>query len=117
MDHQDNLLENGSPLWEHLVWLLKKGNSGSLDPIPIRNLIIAKEKERILSQNVNPINRLFDLGDQEILSEKNILFDPSRKRLGQQDCKNFFICLEENRKHWADVCDQFWFESKSFTIC
>ena len=117
MDHQDNLLENGSPLWEHLVWLLKKGNSGSLDPIPIRNLIIAKEKERILSQNVNPINRLFDLGDQEILSEKNILFDPSRKRLGQQDCKNFFICLEENRKHSADVCDQFWFESKSFTIC
>ena len=47
MDHQENLIQTGSPLWAHLVWLQKKGNSQSLNPIPIRDIVIAKEKQRI----------------------------------------------------------------------
>ena len=37
--------------------------------------------------------------------------------MGQQDCKDLFICLAENRKHWTDVNELFEFETESFTTC
>ena len=43
--------------------------------------------------------------------------DPSRRNLGQQDCKDFFICLVENRNHWLDVYKLFKVKSVSSTKC
>ena len=96
MDHQQELSYNGSPLWEHLIWIMKKGNSEPLDPIQIQNIILAKEKERVVKHNIAPLNRMFDLGQQEIFQEKNLLVKQNLQRMGQQDCKDFFICLAEN---------------------
>ena len=60
---------------------------------------------------------MFDLGSQEVFEERNLLIDPSRQNLGQQDCKDFFICLAENRNHWLDVYNLFRVKSVSFTKC
>ena len=118
LDHSSSVEENGSPLWNQLILLKKKGKSSSLDPLPIRDIIINNEKERILRQNIAPLNRLFDLGSVEVFQETSILMDPSTiRRLGQQDCKDFFICLSENREHWYDVYSLFMVESVSSTTC
>lgn len=37
--------------------------------------------------------------------------------MGQQDCKDFFICLTENRQHWQDVFELFKVDSVSSTTC
>ena len=118
IDHRDSYEESGSPLWNELILLIKQGNSSSLDPLPIRDILINKEKERILEGNIAPANRLFDLGSVEVFQDSNILVDPSGiRRIGQQDCKDFFICLSENRQHWYDVFSLFMVESVSFTTC
>ena len=117
MEHCQELQNEGSPLWEHLIWLIWKKDLEPLDPIPIRNIVIAKERARVLKQNIAPHNRLFDLGDQEIFAQKNLLVNQSKSRMGQQDCKDFFICLAENRNHWSDVFNLFKVNLKSFTKC
>ena len=51
-------------------------------------------------------------------AEQNLLMDPTGiTRLGQQDCKDFFICLTENRQHWHDVFELFKVDSVSSTTC
>ena len=118
MDHKQFISDTGSPLWEHLTWLFNKGKSTSLDPMPIRNLIIGKEKQRILKDEIAPMNRLFDLGHREFTEERNILIYPSSlQRIGQQDCKDLFICIGENREHWSDVFSLFKIETFSSTTC
>ena len=118
LDHRSSVEENASLLWNQLILLMKKGKSSSLEPLPIRDIIRSKEKERILKQNIAPLNRLFDLGSVEVFQDENILMDPSaNKRIGQQDCKDFFICLSENREHWYDVYSLFMVESVSSTTC
>ena len=89
-----------------------------MDPLPIRDIIINKEKERILEGNIAPMNRLFDLGLVEVFQDDNLLMDPAGiQRVGQQDCKDFFICLSENKHHWYDVYSLFVVETVSFTTC
>ena len=80
--------------------------------------MISKEKERILTGNIAPMNRLFDLGSVEVFEQHNLVMDSSGiKKMGQQDCKDFFICLSENRHHWTDVYSLFMVNSISFTTC
>ena len=77
-----------------------------------------KERERILTGNIAPVNRLFDLGSAEVFHENNLLLDPTgMPKFGQQDCKDFFICISENRKHWPKVFGLFTVELESFTTC
>ena len=72
--------------------MIKKENTYALDPLPIRDIIIQKEKERIRRKKIAPVNRLFDLGNMEIFEDQNILMASSGiRRLGQQDCKDFFL--------------------------
>jgi hypothetical protein len=115
LDHKNSIGNNGSPLWEHLIWLQRKGKSSSLDPVPIHNLIIDAEKQRIINENIAPINRLFNLGSHEVFLQRNLLVDSSSQNMGQQDCKDFFIRLVENKSHWFDVFSLFKVASSSFT--
>ena len=118
MEHLDICQETGSPLWKQLISLLKEGKSPSLDPLPIRDILIRREKQRILEKKIAPVNRLFDLGLAEIFQDSNLLIEANRqKQIGQQDCKDFFICLSENLEHWPDVYGLFAFQSISFTMC
>jgi hypothetical protein len=118
MDHKMTCKKTGSPLWEHFIWLIKKGKSSSLDPLPIRDIMVNTEKQRILKGNIAPMNRLFDLGSVQVFEESNLVMEPSRReRMGQQDCKDFFICISENRQHWNDIFSLFKVNSISFTTC
>ena len=104
IDHTDHFEQIGSPLWNNLMKLIHENNSSALNPIPVRDILIEKERDRIIRQNIAPVNRLFDLGSSEIFKERNLLLESfSHQSLGQQDCKDFFICLAENREHWPDV--------------
>ena len=118
LDHIDKFEENGSPLWKELIYLKKEGKSTSLNPLKVRDIIIEAEKDRIRRDNIIPINRLFDLGNMEIFENRGLLLEHSRdNRIGQQDCKDFFICLSQNREQWNDVFNLFMVESESYTIC
>ena len=98
--------------------LLRQGSSSSLNPLPIRDIMINRERQRILEENIAPINRLFDLGSNQIFEKGNLVMDASRnRRMGQQDCKDFFICLFENKEHWFDVFHLFRLQCISFTTC
>ena len=118
LDHEDACQESGSSLWEQLIFLKKQGNSSSLDPLPIRNTIVNIEKARILEQNIAPLNRLFGLRSAVNYQPKNFMQNThGSTKLGQQDCKDFFVCLSENKHHWLDVYKLFMVESVSFTTC
>ena len=118
LDHEDACQESGSSLWEQLIFLKKQGNSSSLDPLPIRNTIVNIEKARILEQNIVPLNRLFGLRSAVNYQPKNFMQNThGSTKLGQQDCKDFFVCLSENKHHWLDVYKLFMVESVSFTTC
>ena len=58
--------EDRSLLWCQLIKLINNGKSPSLDPIPIRDIIMTREREQILRGNIAPMNRLFDLGSAEV---------------------------------------------------
>ena len=118
LDHEDVCQESGSFLWEQLIFLKKQGNSSSLDPLPIRDTIVNIEKARILEDNIAPLNRLFGLGSALNYQPQNLMHNPrGSTRLGQQDCKDFFVCLSENKHHWLDVYKLFMVEYFSFTTC
>ena len=99
-----------SELWQKLI-LLKSANSGSpLDPTDVKSLLIKTEARRAKHSNVLPENRLFGIG--------NINLDTSSKlRIGQQDAKEFFMCLDENYLKWVDVFDFLKIGTLSETQC
>ena len=118
MDYTEKPEENGSPLWNELIYLQQKGKSTSLNPLKVRDIIIQAEKNRIRRDNIVPLNRLFPLENMEMSKNRDTMHKNSRdNRIGQQDCKDFFICLSENREQWYDVFNMFMIESESFTIC
>ena len=121
LDHKDNIDDmtsygSASVLWDQLIWLQGKDPSVILDPTDIKNVLIQKERERISRGNVSPHNMLFDLGNLQIMYDNN--GDDMRvNRIGQQDCKDFFYCLDENRESWHDVFNLFKINTLSMTEC
>ena len=94
MDHIEELVETGSVLWDHLLWLQGKDYSVDLDPTDIKYVIINAERERALKSNIEHDNMLFDLGNVDIYGEEGNI---SVNRIGQQDCKDFFYAIAENQ--------------------
>ena len=56
---------------------------------------------------------MFDLGNLPILYNE----DFQTERIGQQDCRDFFICIDENREAWPDVFNLFKVKTQSETEC
>ena len=81
-----------------MVELKTEDISVVLDPSEIKDLIIQTERKRLREGNIEQKHSLFDL---------QISTGPSgsyrMSRIGQQDCKDFFFCLSENRESWEDV--------------
>ena len=96
IEHTGYYEEDGSLLWCQLIKLVKNGKSTSLNPIPIRDIIMNKERERILRGNIAPVNRLFDLGSAEVFQETNPPLDPTEcKNLDNRTAKTFlFVFLK-----------------------
>ena len=63
-----------------------------------------------------PNQMLFDLGNLPIMYTED--GDDIRvNRIGQQDCKDFFYCLDENRESWYDVFNLFKVKTLTMTEC
>ena len=52
LDHKTNVVNNGSPLLEHLKWFQNKKKTISLDPSTVRDQIINKVKSRIIYEKM-----------------------------------------------------------------
>ena len=114
IDHLEDITEFGSDLWNQLIWLQGKDPSVDLDPTDIKNEIIKTEQQRIIEANIPHSNMLFDLGNLPIMYEGG---SSSVNRIGQQDCQDFFLCLDENRELWSDVFNLFKVNTLSMTEC
>ena len=112
-DFKESLELTGSVLWENLIWLKGKHASVALDPTDVKQAIILTERERILRKNVAPTHTLFNLGNLPVLYTEEI----RTERIGQQDCKDFFFCIDENREAWPDVFNLFQAQMIEETEC
>ena len=113
LDFKETISETGSILWQNLIWLQGKDASVPLDPTDVKHMIIFTERERILIMNIAPSHTLFDLGNLPGLNNEEL----RGRRIGQQDCKDFFFCIKENRDAWPDVFDLFSIKTLSETEC
>ena len=113
--HGDSVSKNGSTLWELLLWYKGKDSNVVIDPTEVKDLFYNMEKQRIVNANVNPQARLFHFANS--ISQTLEELDVEILQSGQQDCKDFFICIEENKEHWLDVFDFFKFSMVTYTVC
>ena len=79
----------------------------------MKQAIIFTERERILKRNIAPLHTLFDLGNLPGLNNDEF----RAGRIGQQDCRDFFYCINENRDVWLDVFDLFSVKTLNETEC
>jgi hypothetical protein len=115
LDHKDDVSPTGSVLWNDLLWMQGKNPSVVLDPTDVKHVVLKTERQRIVRENVAPNHMLFDLGNLPICYDHTRQI--RRDRIGQQDCKDFFYCLDENRQAWPDVFDLFKINTLSETEC
>ena len=108
LDHLEELTENGSTLWSTLIYLKNQDKQKVLDPLPVKKLLISKENARL----------------QDDIGSPCMIFQPAVNRvpnhllqIGQQDAKDFFICLYQNQNHWPDVFNTFKVRMRSFSQC
>ena len=113
LDSEEIISETGSILWLNLIWLQGKDASVPLDPSDVKQAIIFTERERISKRNIAPSRALFDLGNLPGFNNEEFHV----RRIGQQDCKDFFYCIDVNRDDWPDVFDLFSVKTLSETEC
>ena len=73
-----------------------------------------KLKEKEYQGYVLPHLRLFALGPN-IKEEETAV--KRRRRIGQQDAKDFYYCLDENSGSWLDVFNLFKIKTITKTVC
>ena len=112
---EDSFDGAGSYLWNALAGMRKENTSTSLDPTEIKNLLIRTERTRLIVGNIRQQHSLFDL--QNIPALHGHEGEAGRGRIGQQDCKDFFYCLDENRGNWEDVFALFKTSTLTSTEC
>ena len=117
LDHADELSPNGSDLWELLISYKSEDTEQILNPLNVRNILIEKERERISANNILPENRLFHFAGTSGKSLRQLKLLSESSRIGQQDCKDFFICLQENKGNWMDLFNLFRFSTVESTRC
>ena len=108
LDHLPELTDNGSALWSTLIYLKNQDKQKPLDPLPVKKILISKENLRLQDDIGNPL----------------MIFPPAENRvpnqslqIGQQDAKDFFICLNQNQIYWPDVFNRFKVRMRSISEC
>ena len=117
LDHSNDISPNGSVLWETLQSLQSKDFDDIINPLEVRDIMIEKELERIMSKKIAPENRLFHFAGSTSNNQKSLKQLSEKSRLGQQDCKDFFIGIQENNQHWLDLYGVFKFSLTRKTTC
>ena len=115
LDHTDDLKGSGTTFWELLLWYKGMSSSTAINPQEIKELLYSRERQRIIEMNVSPQFRLFHFANTTSTDPDEL--DLQLNQRGQQDCKDFFICLEENKDHWQDIYNLFKFSYINYTVC
>ena len=116
-DYTSDLATNGSVLWKLLIQYQMKDDGEIVDPLEIRDILLAKERDRIIQKGVRPVNRLFHYADTNTTNESRLRSLSEASRIGQQDCKDFFVCIEQNKESWVDVYNLLAFSTTKSTLC
>ena len=116
LDHLDPPVKSGSPLYNYLMYFKDSVRVMPLDPTPVKDLIYLQEKWRILEQNVPSISRLFNFAGTTSTNEAELCLEVLG-RPGQQDCRDFFLCLQANKGAWPDVFNLFKFSMEESMVC
>ena len=116
-DHMSNQdAEDKSDFWK-VLWNMKEVENCSLNVLPVRDILIQRERQRIVEESVVPQNRLFHFAGTHTTDLNSLQSISESSRIGQQDCKDFFLSLWENRHYWPDVCSLFNISLLKFTTC
>ena len=108
-DFENNLERNGSSLWKNLIALKNMDSSIVLDPSEVKTNLIKTEKRRMRQTNIRAENAVFNLDNSDDAFNIN--------SVGQQDAKDFWMCIDENQGKWEDLFDLFKSEVISETEC
>ena len=117
-DHKENQVttSQNSKLWQMLNEI--KQQKGKINPLGVLNLILSKERDRIMKHNIKPNASHFHYAETtENQLSKLMVLDHNMPKIGQQDCREFFTCLESCKDEWKDVCDLFNCTLKVYTYC
>jgi ubiquitin C-terminal hydrolase len=79
-----------------------------LDPSPIKNLILTKDRERIFNTG-GQTSQLF------LTNTSNHI--ETNQQIGQQDARDFLISLKEYKEHWMDFFNLFSNKVDTYTVC
>ena len=115
LDHSDDVNYAGSTFWELLLWYKGMDTNTPINPQEIKELLYSRERQRIIERNVSPQFRLFQFAHTTTTDPDEL--DLQLNQRGQQDCKDFFICMEENKEHWQDIYNLFKFSYFNYTVC
>ena len=96
MDHLQSCADHGSILWNALIFLKNEDKGKPLNPLLVKEVVVTKENQRICAEQLIPNLRL---------------------QYGQQDAKDFLICLKQNQFHWPDVFNTFKVKMNSISEC
>ena len=89
----------------------------ALDPKALRDLLFETEMERIVGEQIVPNNRLFHYFGTSTTNFRHLKEITERSRIGQQDCKDFFICIQQNSFYWPDVYELMKFHVLEYSQC
>ena len=116
IDHSNPQVELVSELGRELMRLKQDLNAKVLDPSVVKDIIVTTENTRI-AKEMSEIE--LEIADKQQLANRSKQIEDSRFRLGrgQQDVKDFFLCLEANAMSWPDVYMPFTFSMTNSTKC
>ena len=116
LDHLNPPSQNGSLLYNYLMFLQDSERTMPLDPTEIKNIIYLQEQRRIIEKRVSPIQRLFHFADTTATNEVDLCLEAMESQK-QQDCRDFFECLLPNKEAWPDVVGLFEFSVTESIVC
>ena len=117
IDHEEAIFDLSSELGKELMHLRLNPENEILEPIVVKNIIVATEDTRIAERISQLENEIQD--DPTSLQNQIRNVHDLRYNLisGQQCVRDFFLCLQENVLSWPDVCSPFIFRLTHSTQC
>ena len=106
LDFMQDCSLDGSQIWEMLVNLKNQTKETPLNPLTIKEILLEKEKDKVL--NAGGQRSQIYLTNQSMQHKQSI---------GQQDARDFFVCIRENKEHWMDLFEKLSVRIKTYTEC
>ena len=114
-DTTPDLATEGSDFWKELLKL--RTQSSTLNPKLINQMLLNQEIMRILTEDVSGPARLFQFENTTTINVEELHQLRDQECPGQQDSRDFFTCLEQNKESWLDVYKLFNFTTFHSTTC